>query len=110
MLNPIADLWPAYPLAALALLGTGLVALAAIRQIRAHSPWSQTSRLLTWLRGFRLAIVGLALVGIALALLMGQTWLLVLSLGIAGEEIFETTWMISTLERDRRRFYRLRAD
>jgi hypothetical protein len=100
MLNPIAVLWPAYLLAALALLGIGLVALAALRQVRAHNPWSQTSRLLTWLRGFRLAIVGLALVGIALALLSGQTWLLVLSLGIAGEEIFETTWMISTLERD----------
>jgi hypothetical protein len=107
--NPLAVLWPTYPLAALALLGTGLVALAAIRQVRVHSPWSQTSRLLTWLRGFRLAIVGLALVGVALALLWGQTWLLVLSLGIAGEEVFETSWMISALERDRR-FYRFRAD
>jgi hypothetical protein len=104
MFDPIGMLWPTLPLVTAALIGAGLIALAIIRQVTARSPWSQTSRLLTWLRGFRLTIIGLALIGAALALLSGQTWLLVLSLGIAGEEIFETSWMISTLERDRRRY------
>jgi len=103
MLDQIAVLWPTVPVVALALLGVGLVGLAIVRQIRTHIPWSQTTRLLIWLRGFRLAIIGLALVGVALGLLWDQTWLLVLSLAVAGEESFETTWIISTLERDRRR-------
>ncbi len=103
MFDPIGLLWPTLPLVTAALIGAGLIALAVIRQVTAHSPWSQTSRLLIWLRGFRMTIIGLALIGTALALLWGQTWLLVLSLSIAGEEIFETSWMISTLERDRRR-------
>jgi len=103
MLNPINFLWPIYPIAALALVGGGLVALAVIRQVRAHIPWSQTSRLLIWLRGFRLAIIGFALIGIAAAWFWSQPWLLVVSLGIVGEEVFETSWMISTLEHDRRR-------
>jgi hypothetical protein len=87
----------------LTLIGLGLVFDAIYAQLKSTGiPWSSTARLLTWLRGFRLTIVGLALVGIALSWLWGETWLLVLSLGIAGEEIFETSWMISTLERERR--------
>jgi hypothetical protein len=103
MFDPIELLWPAIPIVATALTGIALIALAVIRQLTAHSPWSQTSRLLIWLRGFRMTIIGAALIGVALALLWDQTWLFVLSLGIAGEEIFETSWMISTLERDRQR-------
>jgi hypothetical protein len=97
-------LWPALPIALLVVLGLGLVVEAIDAQIKAAGvPWSTSARLLTWLRGFRLAIIGLALVGIALAWLWGETWLLVLSICIAGEETFETTWMISTLKRDRRK-------
>ena len=103
MFDPLQMLWPTVPIVTTALIGGGLIALAIVRQLTAHSPWSQTSRLLVWLRGFRMTIIGAALIGIALGLLWGQTWLLVLSLGIAGEEIFETSWMISTLEHDRRR-------
>jgi len=99
----IDGLWPIVPIAALAVVGLVMIAEAVYWQIRsADTPWSSTSRLLTWLRGFRLTIIGLALVGVALAWWFGEVWLLVLSLGIAGEEIFETSWMISTLERDRR--------
>jgi hypothetical protein len=100
----ITEFWPIVPIILLALSGLGLVFEAVYAQIKsAGTPWSSTTRLLTWLRGFRLTIIGLAMVGIALAWFWGETWLLVLSLGIAGEEIFETSWMISTLERDRRR-------
>jgi hypothetical protein len=100
----ISGIWPIVPIMLLTLIGLGLIFEAVHAQIKSvATPWSSTTRLLTWLRGFRLAIIGLALVGIALAWFWGETWLLVLSLGIAGEEIFETSWMISTLERDRRR-------
>ena len=99
----ITGLWPIVPITLLAVFGLGLVFEAIYEQIKSvGTPWSSTTRLLTWLRGFRLTIIGLTLVGIALAWLWGETWLLVLSLGIAGEETFETSWMISTLERDRR--------
>src|SRR5262245_28317888 len=99
----LIGLWPTAPILILATLGLGLVFEAVYAQFSSAAPWSSTTRLLTWLRGFRLTIIGLALVGVALAWFWGETWLLVLSLGIAGEEIFETSWMISTLERDRRR-------
>jgi hypothetical protein len=102
MILDMTGLWPAVPIALLALFGLGLILEAVCAQIKSAAPWSSTARLLTWLRGFRLTIIGLALVGIALAWLWGETWLLVLSLGIAGEEIFETSWMISTLEHERR--------
>jgi hypothetical protein len=102
MILGIGGLWPIVPIAVLTLLGLGLVFEAIYAQIRSVAPWSSTTRLLTWLRGFRLTIIGLALVGVALAWFWGETWLLVLSLGIAGEEIFETSWMISTLEHERR--------
>jgi hypothetical protein len=99
----VTGLWPNIPIGLLALTGLGLIFEAVYAQIRsAGTPWSSTTRLLTWLRGFRLTIIGLALVGIALAWLWDETWLLVLSLSIAGEEIFETSWMISTLEHERR--------
>src|SRR5687768_7696744 len=96
-------LWPIVPIIALALVGGGMVVEAIHAQIKSSKvPWSSTTRLLVWIRGFRLTIAGLALVGVALAWWLGEVWLLVLSLGIAGEEIFETSWMISTLERERR--------
>ena len=54
---------------------------------------------LTWMRGFRLAILGLALAAGGLAWLTGERWLLVLALGIGGEELLESSLAISALRR-----------
>ena len=57
--------------------------------------------MLTWYRGFRLSVVGLALAGIGAAWAWQQTWLLVLALAIGGEETLEATIAIFGLTRGR---------
>jgi hypothetical protein len=96
--------WQVYPMAALALFGAGL-ALHSLRRLvqGLGSPSPDSATLLTGLRGFRLAVIGLALVGVAGAWWWGEVWLLVLSLGIAGEETLETSMMIWALNQERRR-------
>lgn len=59
-------------------------------------------RLLSMIRGFRLGIIGLAVVGIGLWLLTGQLWILVLSLAVAGEEVLETSFIIWAINSDPR--------
>lgn len=96
--------WQIYLIVVLALLGTGVTVhgLRLLAQgLGSSSPDSAT--LLTALRGFRVAVIGLALVGVAGAWQWGEVWLLVLSLGIAGEETVESSVMIWALEQERRR-------
>ncbi len=94
--------WRTDLIAALALLGAGLAVHGLCRLAGGlRSPSSSSATLPTALRGFRVAVIGLALVGVAGAWLWGQVWLLVLSLGIAGEETLESSVMIWALERER---------
>jgi hypothetical protein len=53
-------------------------------------------------RGFRAAIIGMALIGIGLWLMTGQLWILVLSLAVAGEELLETSFIIYVARSDPR--------
>ncbi len=48
-------------------------------------------RNLRFVRGFRLTVIGLALVAIACAWLWHQQWLLILALVIGGEETLESS-------------------
>ena len=59
-------------------------------------------RLLGMMRGFRVGIIGLALAGIGIWLLTGQTWVLVVSLAVGGEELLESSFIISTIRSDPR--------
>ena len=54
---------------------------------------------LGWMRGFRLAVIGLCLTGIGIAWAEQVFWLFVASLGILGEELLETTVVIEVLKR-----------
>jgi hypothetical protein len=65
-------------------------------------PWraSRERRLLAGMRGFQLAVLGLALIGVGAAWWTQQLWLLVLALGIAGEESLETSRIITALKRE----------
>lgn len=90
--------WRGYPAAALALvgivtLGRGLWFGSAGRS----GLLRQGHDAIAWIRGFQLAVVGLALVGIAVAWVWRQTWLLVVALGIVGEELFETSRILTAL-------------
>jgi hypothetical protein len=52
---------------------------------------SDPGKVLTWVRGFRLSMIGLALAGSGAGWLFDQTWLIVLSLAIGGEETLESS-------------------
>jgi hypothetical protein len=59
---------------------------------------SQTTPL-NFVRGFRLGVIGLALIGLGAAWMWGILWLAVLALIIGAEETFETTLLIYGLTR-----------
>jgi len=61
-----------------------------------------SGKLLTWIQGFRLSIIGLALAGLGVAWAWHLDWLLVLSLAIGGEETLESSIVIFALRRGRR--------
>ena len=62
-------------------------------------PMKDPARVLTWVRGFRMSVIGLALLGIGAAWTWDITWLLVLSLAIGGEETLESTIAVFALTR-----------
>ncbi|SRR6266542_5431885 len=64
-------------------------------------PLRDPAKVLTWVRGFRLSMIGLALAGSGAGCLFGQTWLVVLSLAISGEETLESSIMHFALTRGR---------
>ena len=92
--------WRAYPAAALALVGLALLGRGLwfgsaggpglLRQGRDAG---------AWIRGFQVAVAGLALVAVAAAWAWRQPWLLVVALGILGEELFETSRILTALRR-----------
>ena len=62
----------------------------------------ESGKLLTWIQGFRLSIIGLALAGLGAAWGWRLTWLLMLTLAIRGEETLESSIVIFALRRGRR--------
>lgn len=96
----IADAtWRAWPAAALALYGLILLAKGLWFGFPGSNGLLHERDALGWLRGFRLAVVGLCLAGIGVAWVWHILWLLVASLGILGEELLETSVMIEALKR-----------
>jgi len=64
-------------------------------------PLRDPAKVLTWVRGFRLSMIGLALTGSGAGWLFDQTWLIVLSLAIGGEETLESSIIHFALTRGR---------
>ena len=64
-------------------------------------PIRDPAKVLTWVRGFRLSMIGLALAGTGAGWLLDQTWLIVLSLAIGGEETLESSIIHFALTRGR---------
>lgn len=96
--------WRAYPAFALTLLGVALLA-RGLWFGRAGRPGllRQGRDAAAWIRGFQIAVAGLALVGVAAAWVWQLPWLLVVALGILGEEMFETSRILTALNRNRPR-------
>ena len=96
--------WRVYPISALIALGIGLALwglLMVLNDLRGALR-GDSGKILPWIQGFRLTIIGLALAGLGAAWGWHLTWLLVLTLAIAGEEILESSIVIFALRRGRR--------
>ncbi len=97
--------WRVYPISALISLGIGLALwglLMVLNGLRGALR-GDSGKLLPWIQGFRLSIIGLALAGLGAAWAWHLIWLLVLSLAIGGEETLESSIVIFALRRGRRR-------
>ncbi len=90
--------WRGYPAAAIMLIGVYLI-VRAWRRCRGAwpRPLVDTMQPLPWLHGFRLAIIGLAVMGVGAAWLWLTAWLLVLSLVVVFEETLECSIAIAAL-------------
>jgi hypothetical protein len=94
----IESSWRFYPAMALAVLGGGLVILGVHWQFDGFLRSAQNATSLRKaLRGFRLMVIGLGLLGVAAAWQWTITWLFVLSAAFAGEETFESSLMLGAL-------------
>jgi hypothetical protein len=91
--------WRIYPAAALAIYGLALLANGLWFGFRGSNGLLREREALGWMRGFRLAVVGLCLVGIAVAWVWQVLWLFVAAVGIMGEELLETSVIIEVLKR-----------
>lgn len=91
--------WRAYPGTALALCGLVLLAKGLWLGFTGSKGLLNERDALGWMRGFRLAVVGLCLFGIAVAWIGHLLWLFVVSLGVLGEELLETSVIIEVLKR-----------
>ena len=90
--------WRAYPAAALMAAGLMLTAYSVYRGVgNVRRERRDPMRALVLFRGFRLAIIGLSLAGIAAAWWWHVGWLLGLSLIIGGEETLESSTIIAAL-------------
>jgi hypothetical protein len=92
--------WRGYPAAALALYGLVLLGQGLWFGFRGSGGLLRERDALGWMRGFRLAVVGLCMFGIAVAWVWQLFWLFVVSVGIVGEELLETTVIIEVLKRN----------
>ncbi len=95
--------WRIYPASALMIGGLALAVLGfrlAVKALR-RPPYSPASSL-TLLRGFRFAVIGIALVNAGAAWQWQVLWPLVFALVFLGEEMLEISFMIATVRRARR--------
>ena len=89
--------WRIYPAFVLLILGGVLTLRGAMLELAGLK--GDASKNLTWIRGFRMSILGLALAGVGASWLWNLKWLLILSLAIGGEEILESSLVIYGLKR-----------
>ena len=100
-MDALVDLsWRLYPATALLALGLVLAAAGVRRCARAfRRPLAGSMQPLGWMLGFRLTLIGLAVMGVGAAWLWQLGWLLALSLAIGGEETLESSIAIAALRR-----------
>jgi len=113
-MDALVDLsWRAYPAAAIIASGVAMAAWGVAGLVRGwRMPFADRAKPVVWVSGFRLAIVGLAVVALGAAWLSQQLWVLLLALAIGGEELLETSVILFALrwgQRQEPRFAAARA-
>jgi hypothetical protein len=98
--NIVGASWRAYPAAALAVAGFVLLGKGLWFGFAGSRGLLRDRDALGWMRGFRLAVVGLCLTGIAVAWVWQVLWLFVAAAAIMGEELLETSVIIETMKRN----------
>lgn len=91
--------WGFGPAAALAAIGLVLMARGLWFGVAGSRGLVRERDALRGMRGFRLAVVGLCLVGFAAAWAWQALWLFVVAAGVLGEELLETSVIIEVLKR-----------
>lgn len=92
--------WKIYP--SIAMMAVGLAALlmgASVARRGLSSPMYDTTRMYRFVVGFRIAVIGVTMVGLGVAWNWDVLWLFVLSLVFGGEELLESTVHLSILRR-----------
>ncbi len=91
-------------------LGALLVASGVKREIESHRrAATDMQKPILMVAGFRIAIIGLCLIGLGAGVLLGLTWVWALALIIAGEETLETSIVVTALRDGERRKARCAA-
>ena len=94
--------WEVYAAWALMVPGAALLVYGGRVEIDGITrPLRDPAKIITFVRGFRFSMIGLALAGAGAGWLLDQTWLIVLSLAIGGEETLESSIMHFALTRGR---------
>jgi hypothetical protein len=84
--------WRQLPAAILMAVGAAVAIVGFRRQIDGIArPIGDPAKGLTWMRGFRRTIIGLAILGIGAAWMWQAPWLLALCLIIGAGEVFESS-------------------
>jgi hypothetical protein len=92
--------WRFYPATAITLYGFVLLAKGLWFGFAGSRGLLRERDALGWMRGFRLAVVGLTLAAIGVAWVGQVLWLFVAAVGILGEELLETSVIIEVLKRN----------
>ena len=100
-MDALTDLsWRVYPASALMALGAAILFSGIRLEVEGiRRPAGDSMKMVTVIRGFRIAVVGVALASLGAAWTWHITWLFVLALVFVGEEALESSVILFILRR-----------
>lgn len=104
MIEAITDLsWKAYPAIALMTIGVGLMFIGIRRLAIALGLANRNpDEMMNFMTGFRIAVLGVTLLGLGVAWNWGLLWVFVLALVFGGEEVMESSTHLYIIRRGKK--------